>query len=1314
MKRLLLAVMLCMGMLSTWAVPAKRISIEVKQPDGTVLTLVQGGDEHFHYLVTEDNVMVKRHEGAYYYAQVADNRLTASPQLAHERTLRSADEARFVKTLPSVPDICNRVLQHESKAQRVRGTRARKASEVPTTGEVHVPVLLVEYADVKFWSDDPKEAFEGHLNGEDYKAEGGYGSVKEFFEDQSEGKFMPKFEIIGPVTLSNDMEYYGGNDENGDDKNARAMVEEACRLAFKQGTDFANFDNDGDGYVDIVYIIYAGYGEASNTEQLENTIWPHQWQLSRPLSLNGVQISKYACNNELGEWPEIMIDGIGTFCHEFSHCLGLPDFYPTDGSNGFGMNRWSIMDYGCYNNNGHTPCGYTGYEKDFLGWKQLIELNEPTDVTLEAISEGGDAYKIVNDANPDEYYVLENHQRTKWDTHAPADGMLVIHVDYKASLWLNNTPNNDPYHQRMTIIPADNKATDATVSGDTYPGTSKNKELTTTSKPAARVNVGDYMGKDITDISEDNGIITFSFMKGALPAPRQKEVTGVTESGFTMAWDPAADIEEYEIQLDLLEENPFILDEDFSKVKAGNNDIGGSMDKYTNQRGWYGWGIYGLDEAIRIGSTTSEAYLTSPYLECDSSSITVIFTVKKSAPSDKDAYMVMAVADDEWGNGLYGYRLSIDNKEWITYYLVIDSIGRSSYLYIDTRDNSQTPVAESLRADISDIYVLPGDRSKELAGEEEEESTGNGSRAARRAMPMKAMRLSANEVKETCLVRASQRTEANDSIATDTVAPSANKRYYTTPVHTARTKELSYRFENLDGGLYRATVRSVKDGVYSRYSNSRDIEIVDSMLPQMEMPVISMDNDSVFVEIADSTAMLYYTLDGSTPTAYSTAYTAPFALHEKATVSVIARKEGHRRSDIQEFDNWFTTEGAVYRICSTVNPTVHLSAAMDGNDAGDYAGDIIVGDEVWKDSVTYVLAGVDSHTFGNATALRSVGLSGQHLKHVGDSLFHGCTGLNAVVWNVNIPIRPTMFDKSYHNLLVYLPDTMQLAHPSVDSRDMTLVHEGQCDTLILNSQYPFYAPQSFTASHVSCSRFFTQATGLGASAGWETISLPFDVQRITHPSKGDIAPFGQNAPHQFWLSELSQDGFKATTAIRANTPYLIAMPYNAEYGDNSLNGQITFTANNITVKATDEVNISGNAEYMFVPTYTKVEANDSVYALNVNMKHDTYAAGSVFAPNKYESGPFTAYILPLSGSRAPLLRIKMEHDPEVEEIAPTFAIEAKEGVVYITLPEPRPVVIYDVAGRRVSTVSCNAGVNAIAHLKEGIYLIEKTKVYVKR
>ena len=1306
MKRLLLAVMLCVGMLSVWAVPAKRISIEVKQPDGTVLTLTQGGDEFFSYLLTEDGVMVKRMNDAYYYAQLVEDRIMPSARLAHASSERSVEEDRFVKALPSMEQMHRAMMQDEARAQRVRAARTpQKVAEVPAQGEVHVPVLLVQYSDVKFAFSDAKEAFEGHINGDDYKDEGGYGSVKEYFEDQSEGKFMPKFEIIGPVTLSNKMEYYGGNDESGNDKNARKMVEEACRLANAEA-DFSKFDNNGDGYVDIVYVIYAGYGEASNVNELENTIWPHQWQLASPLSLDGVQISKYACNNALDGWQGNNMDGIGTFCHEFSHCLGLPDFYPTDGSNGFGMESWSLMHYGNYSNNGHTPCGYTGYEKDFLGWKELVVIDSSQDVSLRAISEGGSAYKIVNDLNPDEYYVVENRQRTKWDEYVPAEGMLVIHVDYKASDWQNNIVNNSPSHQRMTIIPADNKLTKESQSGDTYPGTSKNTALTATSTPTAKVYVGELMGKDITDISMNNGVVTFSFMKGALPVPVQYEAADVTSSGFTMSWKQAPGVEEYEVSLAVLEENPYMLDEDFDKITKGSNDLGNLLDTYTNYKGWVGRNIYGLDGAIRMGKANEEGALLYPHLECDSSAFTVLFTIKKSEPTDNDAYMIMAVGDEAWGNGLYGYGIPVDNDDWITYYVVMDTIGENSYFYLDTRDNDKTASKECMRVDIDDIYLLAGDYTEEFS------KGDDGDNAPRKlpAMGTKQRNVQAKSISRMAKAPAQKTDEesAGDSVATE-------KRYYATTIHKARTTDLNYRFDNLDGGLYRSSVRSVRDSVYSRFSNTVDVEIVDSMLPKAEVTLeVEIHNDSVSFIVEDSTLTIFYTLDGTVPTGYGLRYEAPFELKEKATIRLMGRKEGYRRSALYKYDNWFEQEDATYRIESTVAPKAHLSEAMGGNDEKSYAGHFVVPGEVVYDSVTYVVSGIDSYAFRNAVSLRSVTVGGEALRSVGDGLFLGCKNLSAVVWDVDLPLAASAFDASgYNNLLVYLPETMDFEHPLVEKHNMALVKGDACAALVLNGNYPFYCPMEFTAESVSYQRTFSQSTGVGMAAGWETIALPFDVQTYTHSTKGDIAPFGIEAKHNFWLAELEGDAFAKSTSLRANVPYIIAIPNNTLYGDFSINGTITFAANNAKIVCTDEVIVAEGQALKFVPNYEIVAPQEDVYALNVGAKYGDNHVGSVFVPNKYSVKPFSAYVTPAVGSvAAPFYRIFSQ--PDVEEDVDTFSVSTNEGVIYVSLGRARTVVVYDMLGRQVRRVACEVGVTEIVGLDKGVYLVENVKVYVER
>jgi len=244
------------------------------------------------------------------------------------------------------------------------------------------------------------------------------------------------------------------------------------------------------------------------------------------INVNGVYINTYGCSCELGMSGKI--DGIGSFCHEFSHCLGFPDLYDTVGS-AFGMDSWSILDYGCYNGDGFTPSGYTSYERMEAGWLDPIELTEYTSVSgMKALTDGGEAYIIYNDACENEYYLLENRQQTGWDAELPGSGLLILHVDYDEGTWASNTVNNDSGHQRCSIFHADNSAKRSTyspsdVANDAYPY-GDNNMLTDTSRPNASLfNVNSQgtkrMGKPITDIAISDGEASFEFCKPASTEP---------------------------------------------------------------------------------------------------------------------------------------------------------------------------------------------------------------------------------------------------------------------------------------------------------------------------------------------------------------------------------------------------------------------------------------------------------------------------------------------------------------------------------------------------------------------------------------------------------------------------------------------------------------------------------------------------------------------------------------------------------------------------------------------------------------------------
>ena len=394
------------------------------------------------------------------------------------------------------------------------------APQVPTLGSPRIPIILVNYYDVKFIDENPVATFENQFNVMDY-------SCLHYFESQSRGRFSPQFDILGPVDLPQTRQFYGGNVYRYGqelDQQLGTMIYDACTGL--TGVDFSDYDNNGDGYVDVVVVLYAGVGEAQAWSAVPECVWPCQWDMneayawgcstSGPFNLNGVTIDKFAVFNELEGYNDAsqMIDGVGTFCHEFGHCLGLPDFYPTSGGSAYGMSTWDIMDHGCYLDNGYRPCGYTSYERHFMGWMDLIDPVENTQYSMTPlVSDDGTAVKVTNDANPDEYYLLEYRVKTGWDEFLSAEGIMILHVDYDKNAWDNNTPNNNWNHPRMSIIPADNNLSSSTNRYDLWPQNSDS--LTNYSTPPAKVYTGGYMNKPITEMTVQDGVASFWYMKGA-------------------------------------------------------------------------------------------------------------------------------------------------------------------------------------------------------------------------------------------------------------------------------------------------------------------------------------------------------------------------------------------------------------------------------------------------------------------------------------------------------------------------------------------------------------------------------------------------------------------------------------------------------------------------------------------------------------------------------------------------------------------------------------------------------------------------------
>ena len=541
-----------------FAVPAQRVAKVFKQADGTEITAMLVGDESFHFYQTTDFVpLVRDAEGNFYYATIsADRRLVSSNILAHNEADRNEIEKNFIKTAQEAKIESTISEIHRASAQKYSEMRKAGAATILPEGQVNVPVLLVEYSNVKFSC--TKEEIEAKFCKEGYDAPTVnpnikcIGSAKDYFVDMSGGKFIPNFVVSDIITLDKTMAYYGMNSSTTDnDVRPTEMVRDACK-AVNANYDFSQFDNNGDGEVEFIYVVYAGYGENMGADS--NTIWPHQWYMSalgHSVTLDGVKLDAYCCSNELYgiESSGKHLDGIGTVCHEFSHCLGLPDFYDVNYKN-MGMSNWSLMASGNYNANGYIPVGYSAYEKDFLGWIKLEELTKANKYTLEPFMDSSKAYKIVNDQNPDEYYVLENRVKESWDKYMPAAGLMISHVDYDRNAWYSNNVNTNSSRQRMTLIPADGKWTENTLAGDLWPYKGNN-ELTDESAPAATVYTGGYMHKPVTKITkESNGNISFDYMGGVyVEVPEVAAATDVTATGFTANWAGVDAAAKYKVEL---------------------------------------------------------------------------------------------------------------------------------------------------------------------------------------------------------------------------------------------------------------------------------------------------------------------------------------------------------------------------------------------------------------------------------------------------------------------------------------------------------------------------------------------------------------------------------------------------------------------------------------------------------------------------------------------------------------------------------------------------------------------------------------------
>ena len=524
MKLLMLASLLGFVALSAQAVPAKKgVWRMVTLADGTQKRVELRGDEFCSYWVDAEGVSYNLDSESKRYVRVDANAL----QLRASQLRAKANQDRIARM---------------AKARRMATKKSLGQTNGSYFGKKKGLIILVQYKDKKFKFGHNQKMYNRIANETGYANSLGFvGSVKDYFLAQSNGQFELDFDVVGPYTLNHEYAYYGAPSGDSHDVRPCDMVYDACRLA-DPDVNFADYDWDGDGYVEQVYVLFAGLGQAAGGD--ENTIWPHEYKLqegnngSYVSKDNNVVVNTYACGPELTlQYTPVAyrerVDGIGTLCHEFSHCLGYPDLYDTNYGGNFGMGSFDLMDAGSYNGESFCPPNYSAYEKWFAGWITPTVLDKPASVKgMQAQDvKYGQAFVVYNDNNKNEYYLIENRQQNVgiWDKQLPASGMMITHVDYDKNIWESNHVNtivnssgdyayhnND--HQRLTIFHADNEEGSSADSqaGDLYPFNGNNS-LTDTSSPAATIyQGGTTMGKPITNITQnEDGSIDFDFMGGS-------------------------------------------------------------------------------------------------------------------------------------------------------------------------------------------------------------------------------------------------------------------------------------------------------------------------------------------------------------------------------------------------------------------------------------------------------------------------------------------------------------------------------------------------------------------------------------------------------------------------------------------------------------------------------------------------------------------------------------------------------------------------------------------------------------------------------
>ncbi len=513
MKKLTLLLVALLVCINASAIPANPGLVQMPQPDGTIVSIRLVGDEFYHFNTTADGYTVMLNDrGGYVYAQLDGGNLVATDILAHDEDSRTAAELALISTTPK--RIVDETAVKQANIRRVKRNVDLSNFDFENFRGL---VILIDFADRTFASENPKEfytemfstenltGFHDPIKNQDVSC---LGSVRDYFRDQSNGVFNPPFDVYGPFTST--------RNANECNANATSIFTSALKKA-NDYVDFSQYDNNNDGLVDMVFFLVAGFSSSSNGEA-SGYLWPHASNLFyRRINYDGKWIDRYASSTELYGWENtpstVTVEGIGTVCHEFSHVLGLPDFYDTDyGSSGgesHNPGEWDVMAGGADFNYGRTPVGYTLYERYALGWANPKTITHTGTYSMEAVNVSRDGYILRSPVN-NEFFTIENRQKTSWDAYLPGHGMIITRVDSTdLSVWTNNQVNVDPSHNYFEIIRAANTNSDDLAS-DPFPGTKGVPMITNGTMPNLKTWAGRPNQFNLANITETDGIITFN------------------------------------------------------------------------------------------------------------------------------------------------------------------------------------------------------------------------------------------------------------------------------------------------------------------------------------------------------------------------------------------------------------------------------------------------------------------------------------------------------------------------------------------------------------------------------------------------------------------------------------------------------------------------------------------------------------------------------------------------------------------------------------------------------------------------------------